>query len=106
LVGVALLILGISAPIMTGYMLFFDEPSWAENHAAWLVGNPFAWENKGHRVLYATVGGVWAALVAAMSVPWFIERVRIFRREPQVSMGAAIESAPQAVASELATSDE
>jgi hypothetical protein len=105
LVGVALLILGIGAPIMTGYMLFFDEPWWAENHNAWLIGNPFAWEHKGHRVLYATVAGVWAAMVAAMSLPWFIERVRIFRREPQVSRGA-IESAPQAVASGLATNDE
>jgi hypothetical protein len=80
LFSAALLILGMCAPIMTGYLLFYDEPWWAESAPAWMVGNPFAWDNKGHRVLYATVAGVWAALVMVISLPWFIERARRFRR--------------------------
>jgi hypothetical protein len=49
--------------------------------------------------LYASVGGVWAILVAAMSLPWFIERLRSFRPASLVAAGDAIESAPRAVAS-------
>jgi hypothetical protein len=100
LISAALLILGIGAPIMTGYILFFDEQWWSENHGAWLVGNPFAWDNKGHRVLYASVAGVWAALVAAISLPWFIERVKSFRRASPAVTLATFETLPQAVASE------
>jgi hypothetical protein len=106
LISAALLILGVSAPIMIGYILFYDEQWWAENHAAWLVGNPFAWDDKGHRVLYATVAGVWAALAAAMSLPWFIARVRSFSRASKVSTGLAIESAPRAAPSESASASD
>jgi hypothetical protein len=100
LISVALLILGIGAPIMTGYILFFNEQWWSENHGAWLIGNPFAWDNKGHRVLYASVAGVWAVLVAAMSLPWFIERLKSFRRASPTVTRDVFEALPQSAASE------
>jgi hypothetical protein len=80
LIGVALLIVGSVAPFLIGYIMFFNDQWWSEDSGAWWVGNPFAWENKGHRVLYASVGGVWAALVAALNLPWFSERVKSFRQ--------------------------
>ena len=100
LIGAILLAVGSLAPFLTGYIVFFHDQWWSEDFGAWWVGNPFAWGNKGHRVLYASVGGVWAVHVAAMSLPWFIERVRSFRPPPRVEAGDAIESVPRAIASE------
>jgi len=100
LIGAMLLLVGSLAPFLTGYIIFFNDQWWSEDFAAWWVGNPFAWENKGHRVLYASVGGVWAVLVAAMNLPWFIERVRSFMPASRVPASEAIESAPRAMASE------
>lgn len=60
---------------------------------AWWIGNPFAWGNKGHRVLYASVAGVWAALVAAMNLHWFIERVRGFESVPRAAASESISMA-------------
>jgi hypothetical protein len=100
LIGVTLLLVGGFAPFLIGFILFFNEQWWSEDFGAWWVGNPFAWENKGHRVLYASVGGLWAASVAAMSLPWFIERVKSFRpAAPAVARGA-FESLPRAAPSE------
>jgi hypothetical protein len=99
LIGGVLLLLGSVTPFFIGYIVFFNDQWWSEDFGAWWVGNPFVWNYKGHRVLYATVGAVWAALVAAASLPWFIDRVKSFRRESRVSADNAVESAPQAVAS-------
>jgi hypothetical protein len=99
LVAAILLAVGSLAPFLIGYIVFFSDQWWSEDLGAWWVGNPFAWSNKGHRALYASVGGVWAILVAAMSLPWFIERLRSFRPASLVAAGDAIESAPRAVAS-------
>lgn len=98
--GVALLILGSIAPFLIGYLIFFNEQWWSEDFGAWWVGNPFAWENKGHRVLYAGVAGVWAALVVALSLPWFIERVKSFRRAAPAVTREIFGSLPQAPVSE------
>lgn len=100
LIGAMLLLVGSLAPFLTGYIIFFNDQWWSEDFGAWWVGNPFAWGNKGHRVLYTSVGGVWAVLVAAMSLSWFIERVRRFRSASRVTASGGIESAPQAMASE------
>jgi hypothetical protein len=99
LIAAILLAVGSLAPFLIGYIVFFNDQWWTGDYGAWWVGNPFAWDNKGHRLLYASVGGVWAILVAAMSLPWFIERVRSFRPAPRVAASDAIESAPRAVAS-------
>jgi len=99
LIGAVLLAVGSVAPFLIGYIVFFSDQWWSEDIGAWWVGNPFVWDNKGHRVLYASVGGVWAMLVAAMSLPWFIERVRRFGPAPRVAASDAIESVPQAVVS-------
>jgi hypothetical protein len=98
LIGATLLLVGSVAPFLIGYIGFFNDQWWSEDLGAWWVGNPFAWSNKGHRVLYASVGGVWAVLVAGMNLPWFIERVRSFRSAPRVAASDAIESVPRAVA--------
>ena len=82
LIGAALLLLGSVTPFFIGYLIFFNEEWWSEDFGAWWVGNPFVWHYAESRALYASVGGVWAALVAAVSLPWFIERVRRFRRTP------------------------
>ena len=99
LIGAALLLVGSLAPFLIGYLVFLNDNWWSEDFGAWWVGNPFAWGNKGHRVLYASVAGVWAVVVAAMSLPWFIERVKCFRPASRVAASDAIESVPRAVAS-------
>ena len=83
----AAILLGVGsiAPFLLGYIVFFNDQWWTEDLGAWWIGNPFAWGNKGHRVLYASVAGVWAALVAAMNLHWFIERVRDFESVPHRS---------------------
>ncbi|MGE0126586.1 MAG: hypothetical protein AB7U82_00665 [Blastocatellales bacterium] len=83
LVGAILLGVGSIAPFLIGYIVFFNDQWWSDDLGAWFVGNPFAWGNKGHRVLYASVAGVWAALVAAMNLPWFLERVKSFEPPPR-----------------------
>jgi len=88
---------GSLAPFLIGYIVFFNDQWWSEDLGAWWVGNPFAWSNKGHRALYASVGGVWAMLVAGMNLPWFIDRCEGFKA-PRVAASVAIESAPRAVA--------
>jgi hypothetical protein len=99
LIGAVLLAVGSVAPFLIGYIVFFNDQWWTEDIGAWWVGNPFAWENKGHRVLYASVGGVWAMLVAAMNLPWFIERVRSFGTASRVAASDVIEPAPRAAPS-------
>jgi len=100
LIGAVLLLVGSVAPFLIGYIVFFNDQWWEQDFSAWWVGNPFAWSNKAHRVLYASVGGVWAVLVSAMSLSWFIERVRSFRPASLVAACDAIESVPRAMASE------
>jgi hypothetical protein len=100
LIGAMLLIVGSLAPFLIGYIIVFKDQWWSEDLGAWWVGNPFAWGNKGHRVLYTSVGGVWAVLVAAVSLPWFIERLRSFRPTSRVTASDDIESVPRAMASE------
>jgi len=97
LIGGSLLLVGSVAPFLIGYIAFFNDQWWSEDLGAWWVGNPFAWANKGHRVLYASVGGVWAMLVAAMNLPWFFERCEGFKAS-RVAASDAIESVPRAVA--------
>ena len=97
LIAAILLAVGSLAPFLIGYIVFFNDQWWSEDLGAWWVGNPFAWSNKGHRALYASVGGVWAMLVAGMNLPWFIDRCEGFKA-PRVAASVAIESAPRAVA--------
>ncbi|MBO0859431.1 MAG: hypothetical protein J2P21_13300 [Chloracidobacterium sp.] len=105
LISASLLLVGSVTPFLIGYIVFFNDRWWSEDFGAWWVGNPFAWDHKGHRVLYASVGGVWAALVTAISLPWFIERVKSFRHPSRVKADDAIEAAPRAVATVFLTND-
>jgi len=98
LIGAILLAVGSLAPFLIGYIMFFNDQWWSDDLGAWWVGNPFAWSNKAHRVLYASVGGVWAMLVAVMNLPWFIDRCEGFKAQ-RVAASDAIESVPRAVAS-------
>jgi hypothetical protein len=50
-------------------------------------------------VLYASFAGVWAVIVSAMTLPWFIERMKNFRPASRIAASDTIESLPQAVAS-------
>jgi hypothetical protein len=99
LISAILLAMGSLTPFLIGYIVFFNDQWWTGDYGAWWVGNPFSWGNKAHRVLYASVGGVWAMLVAAMNLPWLIERMRSFRPASRVAASDAIESVPRAVAS-------
>ncbi|HKQ79662.1 MAG TPA: hypothetical protein VJ810_38570, partial [Blastocatellia bacterium] len=78
LIGAILLFMGSLIPFLIGYLVFFHDQWWAEDFNAWWVGNPFAFGNKSHRVLYSSVAGVWAVVVVALSLHWFIERARGF----------------------------
>ncbi|HEU0177764.1 MAG TPA: hypothetical protein VFV58_26175 [Blastocatellia bacterium] len=106
LIGVSLLLVGSVTPFMIGYIIFFNDQWWSEDLGAWWVGSPFAWGNKGHRVLYASVGGLWAVLVVAMSLPWIIERVKMFKHPSRVAADDTIESAPRVVTTLFSTNDE
>jgi hypothetical protein len=106
LIGASLLVVGSVTPFLIGYIVFFNDRWWSEDFGAWWVGNPFAWSYKGHRVMYASVAGVWAALVAAMSLPWFIERVKRFKHPSRAAGADAVESAPRAMATVFSTNDE
>lgn len=79
LLSFVLLMLGSIVPFLIGALFVFGNQPWSEQAGAWLVGNPFAWSVVGQRRLYAAVGVVWALLVAAFSLPWFVARVRSFR---------------------------
>lgn len=78
LIGAILLFVGSLTPFLIGYLVFFNDQWWAEDFNAWWVGNPFAFGNKSHRVLYSVVAGIWAMLVVALNLHWFIERARGF----------------------------
>jgi hypothetical protein len=78
LIGAILLFMGSLVPFLIGYLIFFNDRWWTEDLNAWWVGNPFAFGNKSHRVLYSSVAGAWATLAVAMNLYWFIERVRGF----------------------------
>jgi hypothetical protein len=93
LIGVILLFVGSVAPFLIGYIIFFNDQWWAEDFGAWVVGNPFVWGYKGHRVLYGSVGGVWAVVVTAMSLPWFFERCGEFKPMSRVAAGDALDPA-------------
>ncbi len=91
LLSVILLGLGCSLPIVTGYLLFFNDQWSTNDFGRWFVGNPFAWNFKGHRVFFASVGGVWAVLVAALSLRWFLARIKQFTPASQIER---VERAP------------
>ncbi len=78
LIAAILLVVGSFAPFLIGYLVFFNDQWWKEEFNAWWVGNPFAFSNSSHRVLYSGVAGVWASLVLALNLHWFIERARGF----------------------------
>jgi hypothetical protein len=79
LIGVILMILGIIVPILTGYLLFSDDDWLNTGYKKWLVGNPFAWGKEPNEMLYLGVPAVWAFIVAALNLRWFIARVKDFR---------------------------
>jgi hypothetical protein len=81
--------LGIVAPILIGYLLFFDDEWWNTGYQKWLAGNPFAWGKVPNKTLYLGVAAVWAFIVAALNLRWFIARVREFRG-PGVKAGEVI----------------
>jgi hypothetical protein len=79
LIGVILMILGIVVPFLTGYLLFSDDEWLNTGYQNWLAGNPFAWGKEPNKILYLGVPAVWAFIVAALNLRWFIVRVKDFR---------------------------
>ncbi len=80
LIGLILMALGANLPFLIGYLFFFHDQWWTgSEYRKWLVGNPFVWNFASERILYASFAGVWAVLVAALNLKWFIEQVRKFR---------------------------
>jgi hypothetical protein len=89
LIGMILMILGIVVPVLTGYLLFFDDEWWNTGYQKWLAGNPFAWGKEQNQILYLGVAAVWAFIAAALNLRWFINRARDFRGS-RVKMGQVI----------------
>jgi len=79
LLSLILLVIGCTVPFLIGALLFMNDNWWSENYGKWLVGNPFVWDVAAHRELYLSVGMVWAVLVTALNLPWFLARARAFR---------------------------
>ncbi|HKC85130.1 MAG TPA: hypothetical protein VKG02_04080, partial [Blastocatellia bacterium] len=88
LIGAILLLVGSFAPFLIGYLVFFNDQWWTQDFNAWWVGNPFAFGNKNHHVLYTSVAGVWATLIVAMNLHWFIERGRGFNPSRSITENA------------------
>lgn len=81
LIGVALVGIGSSVPFLIGMLFFVNNVNWWQtDYGRWLVGNPFVWDIEAHRGLYLSVGVIWAVLVIAFNLHWFIDRVRMFSR--------------------------
>jgi hypothetical protein len=79
LIGLILMAIGAVLPFLIGYLFFFDDRWWTGvEYRKWLVGNPFVWSNASERVFYASFAGVWAVIVAALNLKWFVGRVREF----------------------------
>gem|GEM_PF-3917099 len=68
---------GSVIPFMIGYLLYFGDHWWDQDVYNWLVGNPFAWNDKSD--MYLGVAVVWAGIIALFNLPWFIRSVRGFR---------------------------
>ncbi len=90
---------GSIMPFLIGFIVFFNDQWWSEDFSAWFIGNPFAWGNKGHRWLYASVAGVWAVIVASMNLHWFLDRVKSFESGARVAPIENIEPAPETIVS-------
>ncbi len=79
LFGGILMAIGGIVPFLVGVLFFLGGDWWNQSYGFWLVGNPFAWENKPYRPLYAAVVIGWSAIIALLCRRWFIERAKSFR---------------------------
>ncbi|MGH9852510.1 MAG: hypothetical protein ACREBD_21960 [Blastocatellia bacterium] len=79
LFGGILMAIGGIVPFLVGTLLFLDDRWQNQDYGYWLVGNPFAWEAKEFRLLYAAVGIGWTVILVMLGRRWFVERVRSFR---------------------------
>lgn len=82
LIALVLIALGATIPFLIGTLAFMNNPDWwQEDYGRWLVGNPFVWDVAAHRELYLSIGIVWAAMLIALNLHWFLERVQKFKTE-------------------------
>jgi hypothetical protein len=71
--------IGSAVPYIIGFMLYFSDWHTAREQY-WLIANPFyAPFDWRHHDTYLTFAGIWAAIVALLSIPWFVQQIRRFR---------------------------
>jgi hypothetical protein len=92
-VGLLLVGLGTALPAIAAYIIYFDELHYQNIFPWWNLTNPFATAHElitGYRGYYGdqVVGydvvlfsflGLWATLVTALAMPWFIGQMLRFR---------------------------
>jgi hypothetical protein len=79
LISAILITMGSLIPFFTGYLLFYSDEWLKTEHLKWLVGNPFAWDDKQNKLLYLGVPAMWALIVTVLNLRWFTVRVKEFR---------------------------
>jgi hypothetical protein len=80
LISAILISLGSLIPFLTGYLFFYKGDEWLKTeYLKWLVGNPFAWDDKQNKLLYLGVPAVWALIVTVLNLRWFTVRAKEFR---------------------------
>jgi hypothetical protein len=98
-----LLALGCTVPFVFSFLVFYRHWNY-ETHYYWLLTNPFAavvevatshsrYRDSSHAWTFFTFALTWAALAAALNVPWFIRQVERFQppRRQAGEEGVAIE---------------
>jgi hypothetical protein len=79
LISAILISMGSLVPFLTGYLLFYSDEWLKTEYLNWLVGNPFAWDDKQNKLVYLGVPAVWALIVTVLNLRWFTVRVKEFR---------------------------
>jgi hypothetical protein len=80
IVALTLLGLGSSIPYLIAFFLYYNQWHYLTDYFIWQVGNPFAalydWSNRSGYLVFASI---WAIIIAALNVPWFLRQVNRFR---------------------------
>ena len=112
--AIALLCLGCLLPLLAAHLLLTGTRGHGASYIIantagwWNAMNPFMlWESRC-RNLCLTTAGVWAAVAATLSVPWYLEQLARFRpwRPPPVAVDATETAVPATLPDGLDLVDE
>src|SRR5205085_11873445 len=85
-ISIILLVLGMSLPVICGFLFFFEDAWWQWDNKGILIGNPFVFGNSQNDKYYAAFGLAFAAIVSVLNARWVWARWRSF--QPLSSAGS------------------